>query len=138
VQQRLVMTLILGCFAGQRYSGNRIKLRGPTPDICHALEEGVRTLIRETRASVVILGCTDIPLALTEGVFKGTLMVDSVRSLAETPVRPSFRVPEPASTRQQAGDAPKRYAGTHMSFTIQILVGLIGGLGAGIATGGSG
>jgi aspartate racemase len=50
------------------------------------LEFAAETL-RQKGATLIILGCTEIPLALPEGLYKGALMIDPVSSLARAMIR---------------------------------------------------
>lgn len=58
----------------------------PTERARHHLLEGIRHL-RNRGAEVVILGCTELPLAVPESEFEGIPLIDSTRSLARALIR---------------------------------------------------
>lgn len=51
--------------------------------------DGVRHL-RDKGAQAVILGCTELPLAVTETYWKGILLVDATRALARALIRETY------------------------------------------------
>lgn len=58
----------------------------PTDRARQQLLEGIRHL-RDREAEVVILGCTELPLAVPESEFEGIPLIDSTRSLARALIR---------------------------------------------------
>ena len=70
----------------QRVVGIKTQSNPVHPQARHWLEVAVRAL-KEDGAEVVILGCTELPLALTEAVLYGLLMIDPTTILARALIR---------------------------------------------------
>jgi aspartate racemase len=66
--------------------GIKAQSNPPTDRARQSLLDGIRHL-RQRGADAVILGCTELPLAVPESVFEGVPLIDSTRSLARALIR---------------------------------------------------
>lgn len=80
--------------------GIKAQSNPPTERARENLLEGIRHL-RARGAEAVILGCTELPLAVPEPAYEGTPLIDSTRSLARALIRATY----PDKLRPAAGDA---------------------------------
>lgn len=69
--------------------GIKAQSNPPTERARQHLLEGIRHL-RERGADAVILGCTELPLAVPEPEFEGVPLIDSTRSLARALIRATY------------------------------------------------
>lgn len=69
--------------------GIKARSNPPTPRAREALLGAIRHL-RDRGAEAVVLGCTELPLAVPEADFEGVPLVDSTRSLARALIRATF------------------------------------------------
>ncbi len=69
--------------------GIKARSHPPTDRARQALLDGVLHL-RDRGADAVILGCTELPLAVPETEFEGVPLIDSTRSLARALIRRTF------------------------------------------------
>jgi len=89
LQRRLVMTPIYGPFVDGRHIGGGIKSGTVTPAVTAALGEAVERLV-EAGAGRVICGCTEIPIGLGRGSWKGTPLIDPMEVAARAAVAFAF------------------------------------------------
>ncbi len=79
----------------------------PTEESRHRLLAGIRHL-RERGADAVVLGCTELPLAVPEPEFEGTPLIDSTNALARALIRAGHAdklKPLPEALAEKAGGA---------------------------------
>jgi len=69
--------------------GIKAQSNPPTERAREHLLDGIRHL-RQRGAEAVILGCTELPLAVPEAAFEGVPLIDSTRSLARALIRETF------------------------------------------------
>jgi len=69
--------------------GIKARSNPPTERARASLLDGIRHL-RQRGAEAVILGCTELPLAVPENEFEGLPIIDSTRSLARGLIRATF------------------------------------------------
>jgi aspartate racemase len=69
--------------------GIKAQSNPPTERARESLLDGIRHL-RQRGAQAVILGCTELPLAVPEPAFEGVPLIDSTRSLARALIRATF------------------------------------------------
>lgn len=90
IQRDQVMAAIYGPWQDGRHIGGGIKSAGPQPAHRKMLEGAAEALVRDAGVGVVIAGCTEIPLAITDPTVAGVPVADPVRILAETAVRMAY------------------------------------------------
>ncbi|MDF9795416.1 aspartate racemase [Catalinimonas alkaloidigena] len=81
MQKELVHTAIYHPSYGIKSVGRRIT------DLSKAQLYHVMDLMKKQGAEAIILGCTEIPLAITENEYKGMLLIDATRVLARAMIR---------------------------------------------------
>lgn len=69
--------------------GIKAQSNPPTARARQHLLDGIRHL-RARGAEAVILGCTELPLAVPEAAFEGLVLIDSTRSLARALIRATY------------------------------------------------
>lgn len=84
LQEELVMTPIYGPHRGGRRAGGGIK-SGRIEPAAAPLRRAVRALV-EIGAAAVVLGCSEIPLALGRDPLDGVPLVDAMESAAEAAI----------------------------------------------------
>lgn len=90
LQRDRVMAAIYGPWKDGRHVGGGIKSAGPLPEHKKMLVDTAAALVQSLGAAVVIAGCTEIPLAITEPTVEGVPVADPVRVLAETAIREAY------------------------------------------------
>ncbi len=92
MQRVLVMEPIYGFWNGIRNIGESIKSVGPQVQHTLALEKGAETLINFGKVDVIISGCTEIPLALTNSEVLGKPIIDTLRVIAMEAIRRAYDI----------------------------------------------
>jgi aspartate racemase len=100
IQRDRVMAAIYGPWKDGRHAGGGIKTAGPLPEHRKMLVDAAVALVRSLGAAVVIAGCTEIPLAITEPTIEGVPVADPVRILAETAIREAYGLDDNAGCRR--------------------------------------
>jgi aspartate racemase len=90
VQRDSVMGAIYGPWRDGKHIGGGIKSAGPQPVHTKMLADAAALLVQKLGAKVVIAGCTEIPLAITEPTVAGVPVIDPVRILAEAAVTRAY------------------------------------------------
>lgn len=90
LQRELVMEPIYGPFREGRHQGGGIKSVGPSAAATQRLEDAAARLIESSGAEIIIAGCTEIPLALSDETVSGVPAVDPTRVLARAAIREAY------------------------------------------------
>ncbi len=91
LQEHLVMEPLYGRLEARGGRGaTGIKALGPKPQHKKALEDAAKILIETLGADVVVSGCTELAMTLTEPSIWGRRLVDPTRVLARAAVRRAY------------------------------------------------
>ncbi|MEK7794917.1 MAG: aspartate/glutamate racemase family protein, partial [Candidatus Hydrogenedentota bacterium] len=93
VQRDCVMGAIYGPWEAGAHKGGGIKSRGGTPGTARLLDEAAGLLVKLLGATVIIAGCTEIPLAFTGETVAGAPLVDPAWVLARASIRRAYGIP---------------------------------------------
>lgn len=104
LQRDLVMCAVYGPWDGQRHAGGGIKTLGPIAEHTRQLTAAGSLLITRANVEVLVLGCTEISLAIRDKTLAGVPCIDPLSVVAEMAIRIAYGLPPagPSSAVEQA------------------------------------